>query len=106
MTSQVAIATIYRVEISGWDLNERFFVEMTDLAWSEEKKSVHLQHAIGQDAVVFVRLLGNLGRSNVFPVAYQAVEVSYQPEASAYEVLLVQLLPRPHAPDPPNVLLN
>jgi hypothetical protein len=106
MTLQVAIAATYRVEISGWDLDERFFVEMTDLEWGEEEKRVHLQHSVRQGAVLFVRFLGDPARSVVYPVAYQSIRVSYQPALHTYEILLKQLLPRPETPDPSEALLN
>lgn len=106
MTLLVATATTYRVEISGWDLDERFFVEMTDLEWGDEKKSVQLQHSIRQGAVLFVRLIGNPARSVVYPVAYQSVQVSYQPALHTYEIQLKQLLPHVNAPDPSDVPLN
>jgi hypothetical protein len=48
-----------RVEISGWDSNENFFVEKTLLSW-EEKGSVYvlLRTALNQGSMVFVRMLG------------------------------------------------
>jgi hypothetical protein len=106
MISQIAAASTYRVEISGWDSGEKFFVEMADLEWSEEKKLVHMRHSLRPGAVVFVRLLGNPTRSSVYPVAYKSVQVSFQPELNAYEVLLAQLLPQSNAPDPSDDLLN
>jgi hypothetical protein len=106
MTLQVAAATSYRVEISGWDLDEKFFVEMTDLEWSEEKKSVHMRHSIRQGTVLFVRLLGNSAGSVVYPVAYRSVQVTYRPVLHTYEILLKQLLPRPNSSDPSAASLN
>ena len=106
MTLQIVTPTSYRVEISGWDLNENFFVELTDLEWTEEKKRVNLSHSIREGSILFVRLLGNPARSTVTPVAYQSVQVNYKPALHTFEVLLTQLLPRIHTPDPSEAMLN
>ena len=89
------VSTSYRIEISGWDLAENFFVEKTDLDWSEEHgKKVHLRHAVRNGAVVFIRLIHPTAVDHSFPVAYQ-VENASSPNASGMqEISLVQLNPR------------
>src|ERR1700683_2614200 len=52
----------YRVEVSGWDAKENFFVEKTSLDWRErEGKTVALHAAVRLDCVLVVRLLGAPG---------------------------------------------
>jgi hypothetical protein len=86
--------TSYRVETSGWDVDENFFVEKTDLEWTEEQKTIHLQHPIREGTVVFVRLMGIDVQENTFPVAYQAASVRYRTDECCYDVSLMQMLPR------------
>ena len=79
------------VEVSGWDVNMRFFVEHTN---AEETapgvKTVALQNRIGSDALVFVRLLGTAESHNGCPVAHQALS-SRRAETGLSTVALVEL---------------
>ncbi len=86
----------YRIEISGWDMDENFFVGKTDLEWSKSEKKVRLQHAPRKGALVFVRLLGEAKQGSAYPVAYEIVDVAYQQQTRAYETLLAQMHPRTH----------
>ena len=66
----------YRVEVSGWDASESFFVEKTVLNWGrDEKKEVYLRSVLREASVVFVRLLQPLTSANNLPVAYQAQRI-------------------------------
>jgi hypothetical protein len=38
MNTQPTTPVSYCVEMSGWDVNENFFVEKTELEWTEEEK--------------------------------------------------------------------
>jgi hypothetical protein len=96
MTPQVMVPTSYRVETSGWDVDENFFVEKTDLEWTEEEKTIHLQRPVRKGTVVFVRLMGIDVPENAFPVAYQAAAVTYRTHERCYDVSLMQMLPRTH----------
>ena len=50
--------TAYSVEVSGWDNNEDFFVEKTELHWSEQSgKHILLLRPIASGALVFLRML-------------------------------------------------
>lgn len=98
MSMELVSAAPYPVEISGWDQNENFFVEKTELEWSEEEKIVHVQHPVPQGALVFVRLMGAPLREETFPVAYEAAAVKFQPQELMYEILLRQIAPRRHFP--------
>lgn len=90
-----AYSTTYRIEISGWDEVENFFVEKADLEWSEEDgKKVSLRHRLRIGAVVFVRLLVPTAGSHSFPIAYQVENVSSTDPSGFSQVRLVQLHPR------------
>ena len=44
----------YRIEVSGWGLNDAFFVEKTELQWTEgADKKLLLRHAVSEGAVIF-----------------------------------------------------
>jgi hypothetical protein len=85
----------YRVEVSGWDALENFFVEKTTLDWGlEEKKEISLRSLLREGSVVFVRLLQPLSNSNSFPIAYQAVDVAPNDSSGRMSIHLAQLRPR------------
>jgi hypothetical protein len=86
----------YRVEVSGWDAKENFFVEKTSLDWKErEGKTVALPVAVRVDSVEFVRLLRPLAGGTDFPVPHRAVRVEERDQdATCKDVGLEQLQPR------------
>jgi hypothetical protein len=86
----------YRVEVSGWDARENFFVEKTSLDWRErEGKTVALHATVRLDSVLFVRLLRPLGGGADFPVPHRAVSVEDRSkDASLTDVGLEQMQPR------------
>jgi hypothetical protein len=89
-------ANSYRVEVSGWDVSENFFVEKTTLNWGrDEKKEIHLRSALREGSVVFVRLLQPLASGNNFPIAYQAQRIGPRNADGQARVHLAQLRPRP-----------
>jgi hypothetical protein len=88
------VGNSYAVETSGWDVDENFFVEKTELDWTEREKTIHLRHSVRKGTVVFVRLMGIDGPENAFPVAYQAEAVTYQVQQRCYDVSLMQMVPR------------
>jgi len=64
---------LYRVEVSGWDKNEAFFVEKSDLEWTENSgKRLVLSHEVPDRAVVFVRLLRAVGADRSHPGSLQS----------------------------------
>jgi hypothetical protein len=66
----------YRVEVSGWDAKENFFVEKTYLQWKEPTgKTISLRSPVRAESILFVRLLLSLGGGGNFPVPYRAVTV-------------------------------
>jgi hypothetical protein len=63
----------YPVEVSGWDSQQRFFVEKCDLAWDEDRgKQVELCHRLPERALLFVRLLQTEEGERPGPVVYEA----------------------------------
>jgi hypothetical protein len=67
-----AAVSNFRVEVSGWDKHQSFFVEKSELRWSEQSgKQITLSSAIPDGAVVFLRLLPSLGADRSESVAYQ-----------------------------------
>jgi hypothetical protein len=85
----------YRVEVSGWDAEERFFVEKSTLVWSEKTgKRVALKAVVRAGSVLFVRLTQPLGGGSGFPVPYRAVECEFSRGASGGVLTLEQLQPR------------
>ncbi len=95
MSSQDVLSDHYRIEISGWDLDENFFVERTQLEWSEERgKRVQLHRPLRNGAAVFVRLLTPAASFQSFPIAYQAERLPSEQPDGTWEYRLVQLQPR------------
>jgi len=72
---------LYRVEVSGWDKNEAFFVGKSDLEWTENSgKRVALSHEVPDRAVAFVRLLRALGADRSHLIPYKVEFVAVTPE--------------------------
>ncbi|HET8923312.1 MAG TPA: hypothetical protein VFN26_09995 [Candidatus Acidoferrum sp.] len=66
-------ASSYRVEVSGWDSLQTFFVEICELKWNEESgKLVTLTRSLRPGAMLFVRLLQPTSSDQSFPVPYRA----------------------------------
>jgi hypothetical protein len=62
----------YRIEISGWGLDNTFFAERAELVWKAgEEKQVQLRRGLAEGAIVFVRLLSSEPSWDKVPVAYQ-----------------------------------
>ncbi len=94
MTGPSNAPRCHRVEISGWDENEDFFVERADLKWQEEnRKHVALRKPVRAGSLVFVRLLDLADENPAFPVAYRAESIEAG-ETKDYEISLVRLWPK------------
>jgi len=73
----------YRVEISGWDSGQNFFVENCDLLWAEDSgKVVSLRRSLSPNAILFVRLLDPEQNDRSHPVVYQAKWLGEAPDRS------------------------
>jgi hypothetical protein len=65
--------TQYRVEVSGWDDSKAFFVENSELEWTDESgKQATLNRGLTEGAVIFLRLLQPISNDRAHPVAYEA----------------------------------
>jgi hypothetical protein len=75
------VTNLYRVEVSGWDKSQTFFVEKSELEWSEESgKQVTLSSAIPDGAVVFLRLIRPLTADRSQSVPYETEFLSVTPD--------------------------
>jgi hypothetical protein len=76
LTPEHPATNLYRVEVSGWDDNKAFFVENSELEWTEESgKQITLNRDLNDSAVVFLRLLqpiSPISNDRSRPVAYEA----------------------------------
>ncbi|MGH9712085.1 MAG: hypothetical protein ACRD5M_02155 [Candidatus Acidiferrales bacterium] len=81
-----------RVEISGWDEKENFFVEKVYLEpEGDDKKEIALKNSLREGCVLFVRVLKPMSAGNNFPVAYQAVDIAGRDGDGRTRVGLIQL---------------
>jgi hypothetical protein len=86
----------YRIEISGWGLDNSFFVERADLLWAANgEKQVQVHRALAEGAVVFIRLLAMEPSNGTVPVAYRVHSVSPMDRNGRCQISLAQLHPRP-----------
>lgn len=90
------VAVSYRVEVSGWDHAQEFFVEKTELQWPEgSSKQILLSRSVSPGALLFLRLLHPTSLDRVHPVAYQADPVANGEAAGGQRLVrLVQAHPR------------
>ncbi len=71
----------YRVEVSGWDENQAFFVEKSDLAWDDfAGKHISLRRMLPDGAMVFVRMLQPQGLAPSPPIVYRVEFIGCDPE--------------------------
>ena len=85
----------YRIEISGWGLDNRFFVERTELLWAANgDKQVQVHRALPEGAVVFVRLLASEPSTGTVPVAYRVQSIVPMDRNGRCQMRLAQLHPR------------
>src|SRR5579863_116383 len=95
MNSEKLPADCHRVEVSGWDASENFFVEKTTVRWNRGKNAVVLRCALRAGSVVFLRSLERSHDEGGFPIAWKAVNVVGRDAGGQALVHLVQLHPRP-----------
>lgn len=81
LSARYPTTNLYRVEVSGWDKNQAFFVEKSELEWNEDSgKQVALSHTVRDGAVIFLRLLQPISTGPSHPVAYEAEFISMTPD--------------------------
>jgi hypothetical protein len=98
MADAATLSGNYRIEVSGWGLNDAFFVEKTDLHWTEGgEKKLLLRHALPDRAVIFVRLIAPETSFGSVPVAYQVECIQPMNSAGLCEMRLLRMQPRSKA---------
>jgi hypothetical protein len=94
LSETLPIASNYRVEVSGWDEDEIFFVEQSELSWDDfAGKHISLKRMLAKGALVFVRVLQPTSLQPYYPIAYQAEFIRCDAQGS-HEFRLNQVLPR------------
>ncbi len=69
------------VEVSGWDENEVFFVERSELSWDEfAGKHVTLTRMLGEGSIIFVRPIQPISQHRANPIPYEAEFLGCNPE--------------------------
>ena len=92
------LAGNYRIEVSGWGLNDAFFVEQTNLHWTGRgERKLTLHHALAEGAAIFVRLMAPETSHGSVPVAYQVEGVQPLNSNGLCEMRLRRLHPRSKA---------
>jgi hypothetical protein len=85
----------FRIEISGWGVDNRFFVEPTELRWtSNGEKQVQLRRTLAEGSVVFLRLLVADSSNQTVPLAYEVEQVTAMDCEGVCRISLKQLHPR------------
>ena len=98
MVNTVKLSANYRMEVSGWGLNDAFFVEKTELQWTEDgDKKLLLRHAVPEGGVIFVRLIAPENSFGSVPVAYRVQIVQPMNSFGLCEMTLSRLNPRSRA---------
>jgi hypothetical protein len=63
---------ISRIEVSGWDEDEMFFVEKSQFSYDEiTGKHITLQHNLPEGSLIFLRLIHSPVSQHSVPVAYK-----------------------------------
>ena len=85
----------YRIEISGWAVDNSFFVERTDLLWTANgEKRVQLHRELPEGTMVFIRLLAPESSIGSVPVAYQVRDITPMDSRGKCQMRLLRLHPR------------
>jgi hypothetical protein len=81
LSARFPITSLYRVEVSGWDKSQTFFVEKSELEWNAESgKRLTLSSAVPDGSVVFLRLIQPVSADRSQSVPYEAEFLSVTPE--------------------------
>ena len=93
MTSSESAAATYSVEVSGWDVDARFFVERAELCWDgDADKFVSLGSTVRDGSLLSVRPILASGTIGPLLMAYRA-EIVPKPYGSEKEKIEVRLVP-------------
>jgi hypothetical protein len=87
--------TVHRVEVSGWDQDQIFFVENSQLEWTLGfGKRLTLARALPPGGVVFLRLVQPMSSERCRPVPY-STELLKTTGQGRREFLLHAIAPHP-----------
>lgn len=71
VTDFLPVTDSLRVEVSGWDQDEIYFVEKSHLDWDEfAGKHISLKHMLPEGAMIFVHMLQPTAMRQEPPVPY------------------------------------
>jgi hypothetical protein len=80
LSARFPITSLYRVEVSGWDKSQTFFVEKSELEWNEESgKHVTLSNSVSDGSVIFLRLIQPLSADRSQSVPYETEFLTVTP---------------------------
>ena len=80
-TAQRPITNSYPVEVSGWDNDQSYFVEKSELEWNVKTgKYLTLSRLLCPGSMIFVRLLQPTSPDRALPVAYHAQHLGFTAE--------------------------
>jgi len=100
MTNTFNSPGTYRIEVSGWGLDNCFFDEKTELLWSQTgDKYLLLHHTLVEGAMLFVRLLDLEPKKSSVPVPFQVKAVRAMDCNGQCEMRVEKLTPRIKAPN-------
>ena len=94
LTARHFVVGTYRVAVSGWDSSQSFFVEKSELEWSEDAgKQVTLSRQLRPGTMIFVRLVQPRAPGRSSPVAYEAEHIGSF-GGDQHQFRLTQVVPR------------
>jgi hypothetical protein len=92
-------ASLYHVEVSGWDSSESFFVERAELEWNAEgDKRLMLGHELRAGAILFVRLAQAISPDRSHPVPYATEQIA-KTDNARWQFRLTRVQPQHHRPE-------
>jgi hypothetical protein len=92
MTAPMDGVSTCGIEASGWDVNEEFFVELSELQWiSGGGQRLTLHRALRVGAIIFLRLVHATALGPAFPVSYQVRTVRASNFVGTWELDLAEL---------------
>ena len=92
-------ASLYQVEVSGWDTSESFFVEQAELEWNEVgDKRLMLAHELRAGAILFVRLAQAISPDRSHPVPYATEQIA-KTDNARWQFRLTRVQPQPKRPE-------
>jgi hypothetical protein len=81
LTTPYHLSDSYPVEASGWDSDQIFFVETSELEWNQVTgKHLTLSRSLSPGSMIFLRLLQPMSPDRSLPVAYHALPIGVTPE--------------------------